>query len=155
MEDPAVAAFWQTFAEATSTNAPHTAWAFGLESDPEMATELGLLVRDGPKRATAGVLAEYEEAGEPLPAVGDYSVILDGRGRPLCIICTTSVEIKPMGAVDEGFAWDEGEGDRSLTFWRRVHVEAFGLAGYPIDDESPLVLERFDLVWPEKPADST
>ncbi len=155
MEAPAVAAFWRTFAEATGTSAPYTAWAFSLESDSELATELALLVRDGPKRATTSVLAEYEAEGEPLPAVGDYSVILDGRGRPLCIIRTTSVEIKPMGSVTEDFAWDEGEGDRTLAWWRRVHLEAFRLAGYPVDDESALVLERFDLVWPEKAIPST
>ncbi len=41
------------FVAATGIDGEHTAWGFG--SDPEMATELGLLVRDGPKRATASL----------------------------------------------------------------------------------------------------
>ena len=53
-----------------------------------------------------------------------------------------------MGAVDDRFAWDEGEGDRSLAYWRRVHIDAFASGGYPVDDSTPLVLERFELVWP-------
>jgi uncharacterized protein YhfF len=149
MGDTPVAAFWRGFAEATGTDATYTAWAFGLESDPELATELGLLVRDGPKRATTSVLAEYDDVAEPLPLVGECSVILDGAGEPLCIIRTTEVETKPLGAVDDQFAWDEGEGDRSLAWWRRAHMEAFRKGGYPVDDDSLLVLERFELLWPD------
>lgn len=147
--DDTVAAFWSAFAEATGTHAAYSAWAFGPESDPELATELGLLVRDGPKRATTSVLAEYEDEEEPLPEAGDYSVILDGAGEPLCIIRTTEVQTKPMDGVDAQFAWDEGEGDRSLAWWRRAHIDAFNRAGYPVDDDSVLVLERFELVWPD------
>ena len=148
MADSRIVEFWAAFARATDTDAPYTAWAFGLESEPDMATELGKLVRDGPKRATTSVLAEYEAEGEALPEVGEYSVILDGAGEPLCIICTTQVEVKRMGDVDEEFAWDEGEGDRSLSWWRQAHVDAFRAGGYPVDDDTELVLERFDLVWP-------
>ena len=41
-----VDAFWAGFVAATGIDGDHTAWGFG--SDPETATELGLLVRDGP-----------------------------------------------------------------------------------------------------------
>src|SRR5206468_2949865 len=83
------------------------------------ATELGLLVRDGPKRATASLRSAYED-GEPIPRAGELSVILDGDGDPLCVIRTTHVEIRRFADVDEEFAWAEGEGDRSLAYWRRA-----------------------------------
>ena len=87
-----------------------------------MAAELGLLVRDGPKRADRWSCREYAEGSEPLPAVGDYSVILDGDGAPLCVIRTTAVEIRRFGDVRRDFAWTEGEGDRSLAVLaRRPH----------------------------------
>ena len=38
---------------APGCDSEYTAWGFG--DSPAMATELGLLVRDGPKRATAGL----------------------------------------------------------------------------------------------------
>lgn len=144
----AVEAFWRGFAEATGVDSPYEAWAFGGDATPDLATELGLLVRDGPKRATTGLLASYEAEGEPLPVVGSYSVILDGAGEPLCIIRTTRVDTKAFGAVDEEFAWVEGEGDRSLGYWRAAHVRFFEAEGTPVGDEDLVVLERFDLVWP-------
>jgi uncharacterized protein YhfF len=140
-----VAAFWSDFVAATGIDGPHTAWGFG--NDPAMATELGLLVRDGPKRATAGLRSEYEPA-EPLPVVGELSVILDGAGVPLCVIRTTAVEIRPFGEVDEEFAWTEGEGDRSLAHWRRAHIEFFASQGVDVTEADEVVLERFELLWP-------
>jgi uncharacterized protein YhfF len=143
-----VDAFWAAFATATGTTGTYTAWGFGDDEKPDLMTELGLLVRDGPKRATTSLVDDFEKDGEPLPAPGDHSVILDGGGRPICIIRTSSVEIRPFGEVDAAFAWDEGEGDRSLDFWRRAHIWYFDSIGTPIDDATPVVLERFAKVWP-------
>lgn len=143
-----VQAFWRAYADATGIDAPYEAWAFGGDDTPELATELGLLVRDGPKRATTGMLADYQRDGEALPEVGGYSVILDGAGEPLCIIRTTMVETTAFGEVDEEFAWVEGEGDRSLEYWREAHMRFFAHEGTPISDDDLVVLERFELVWP-------
>ncbi len=107
-------------------------------------------MRDGPKRATTGLLSDYEEEGEALPETGDYSVLLDGRGGPLCIIRTTHVELRPFGEVDAEFARVEGEGDRSLDYWRRAHLAFFDRLDIEIDDGTMMVLERFDLVWPHE-----
>ena len=90
----------------------------------------------------------YEAEGEPLAGVGGYSVILDGAGQPVCIIRTTQVDTKPFGEVDEEFAWVEGEGDRSLAYWRAAHERFFADEGTPISDDDLVVLERFELVWP-------
>ena len=144
----AVEAFWGSFADATGVDAPYEAWAFGGAETPELATELGLLVRDGPKRATTGRLDSFDAEGEPLPVVGGYSVILDGAGQPVCIIRTTRVDTMPFGEVDEEFAWVEGEGDRSLAYWRAAHERFFASEGTPITDDDLVVLERFELVWP-------
>ena len=140
--------FWNEFSAASGVESPYTAWAFGDEKDPEQQTKLGMLVREGPKRATAGLLAEYEKEGEPLPEVGEYSVIVDGRGEPLCVIRTTHVELRPFGEVDADFAWTEGEGDRTLEWWRQAHIGFFDRIGFEIRDDTMMVLERFDLVWP-------
>ena len=159
MREPAsassVEAFWRAFADATGVDATYDAWAFGGDDTPALATELGLLVRDGPKRATTGMLAEYERDGEALPQIGAYSVILDGAGEPLCIIRTTRVDTVAFGEVDEEFAWVEGEGDRSLEYWREAHVRFFAHEGTPISDADVVVLERFELVWPTIAPDGT
>lgn len=143
-----VQAFWRVFADATGVETPYEAWAFGGDDTPDLATELGLLVRDGPKRATTGMLADYERDGEALPQIGAHSVILDGAGEPVCIIRTTRVDTVAFGEVDEEFAWVEGEGDRSLEYWRQAHMRFFAREGTPISDDDLVVLERFELVWP-------
>jgi uncharacterized protein YhfF len=148
--DPVVADFWHKFVEATGIDGPHTAFGFG--NDPEMADELGLLVRDGPKRATTSLLSWYDETeDEPMPRVGDLGVVLDGRDSPICVIQTTHVEVRPFGLVDEAFAWVEGEGDRSLTQWREGHIRFFASEGEPVDDDTPVVLETFELLWAPGP----
>ncbi len=146
--DPdAVELFWAEYAAVSGATGPYAAWGFGDDEKPELMTKLGLLVRDGPKRATTSLVADYG-AGEPLPRPGDHSVILDGEGCPMCIIRTASVEIRSFGEVDEAFAWDEGEGDRTLAEWRRGHLWYFNSVGASVSDESPVVLERFVKVWP-------
>jgi uncharacterized protein YhfF len=141
--------FWSEFVKATGIDGPHTARAFGDPSLPDLATKLALLVRDGPKRATAGLASEYEDEDEPLPQAGDLSVILDGEGAPVCVIRTTAVEVRRLGNVDEAFAWDEGEGDRTLDWWRRAHVRFFARQSVSVDDDTLMVLERFELLWPD------
>jgi uncharacterized protein YhfF len=144
----AIERMWSEYIAATGAVGSYAAWAFGDESDPEMQDELGRLVLDGPKRATAGALAEYEEEGDPLPQVGDHSVILDSAGEPLCIIRATWVDVRPLGEVDEQFAWDEGEGDRTLEWWKAAHVRFWERLGHRVHDDLPVVLERFEKVWP-------
>ncbi|MEX2323030.1 MAG: ASCH domain-containing protein [Acidimicrobiia bacterium] len=142
-----VETFWDRFVAAIGLDGPYDAWGFGDESMPETMTELALLVRDGPKRATTGVLAEYEDEGEPIDEVGRFTVILGGGGEPVCVTRNTSVEVRRFGDVDDEFARTEGEGDGSLEYWRSSHQEYFANAGYPVDDDTLMVLVTFELVW--------
>lgn len=145
---PSIEAFWAEFATATGVEAPYDAWAFGGDAMPDLATELALLVRDGPKRATTSLVSSFDDGDEPFPRVGVYTVILDGAGEPVCIIRTTQVGTARFGDVDEAFAWDEGEGDRTLEDWRRSHIWFFEADGTPVTDDDLVVLERFEKVWP-------
>jgi uncharacterized protein YhfF len=157
MTTPAIEAFWRSFVEATGIDGPYSAWAFG--NDAAMADELGMLVRDGPKRATTSLLSWYEdpppgEEPEPVPSVGALSVVLDGRGEPICVIRDVKVEVRPFGEVDEAFAWVEGEGDRSLAYWRDAHIRAFASEGRPAGEDTPVVLETFEQLWPNRDEDA-
>jgi uncharacterized protein YhfF len=123
-----------------------------------MAHELAELVVRGVKTATAGLLWEYEVEGEPLPQSGDISIILDGAGRPVCVIETVQVEVKPFNQVDAAFAYDEGEGDRSLNFWREAHWRFFSRACGPIgrapSETMPVVCERFRVMYRHVPTET-
>jgi uncharacterized protein YhfF len=125
-------------------------WGFG--DNPALADELGQLVAAGIKTATAGLFWEYEDTSLPLPQMGGYSIILDGQDKALCIIQTTEVHILPYLQVPAKFACDEGEGDRSLAYWREAHWVYFGrrcaVIGRTPSLEMPVVCERFRLVYP-------
>jgi uncharacterized protein YhfF len=125
------------------------AWSFG--DGPEMADRLGGLVLAGRKTATCSALWELEAEGEPVPRPGEVSIVLDGTGEPLCIIETTEVEVRRFDEVDEAFARDEGEGDRSLAYWREAHRGFFSRTlpgiGRRFSEDMPLVCERFRVIY--------
>jgi uncharacterized protein YhfF len=146
--------YWQAYVDSLPVEtapppASYEVWSFGIGA--EQANELGQLARSGIKTATCGLLWEYEAEGEALPQPGDHSIITDGGGNPLCIIETTNVQIKPFNEVDEQFAYEEGEGDRSLAYWRGVHWQVFAeicpAIGRQPSETMPLVCERFRVVF--------
>lgn len=108
------------------------------------------LVAIGQKRATAPSVAELELAGDPMPRVGDYSIVTDWEGDAVAIIRTVSVETKRFGEIDEEFARSEGEGDLSLEWWRAAHQSYYEnvLAGsqFTVDADLEIVCERFTIV---------
>lgn len=128
---------------------PDDIFAFG--NTPEMADRLGALVVQGVKTATTSALWAYGE-GETLPQKGHLSLVLRGDGGPLCIIETTEVRELTFAEVDAAFAFDEGEGDRTLTYWREAHREFFSKTlpevGRAFDETMPVLCERFRLIYP-------
>ncbi len=132
-----------------AADAGYSAWQFGF--GVEQGDRLLACVLDGPKRATAGALWAYEAEGDPVPVPGDHSVLLDGHGIARCIIRTTEVTVTPFDQVDEAFAYDEGEGDRSLEYWRDVHWTYFTREltelGREATPDMPVVCERFEVVY--------
>jgi len=143
-----IEAFWAEFEADTGIDGPYEAWAFGDPSLRELSTKLALLVRDGPKRATAGLASDYDDGTEPMPKPGDLNLILDGEGAPVCVIRTTRVTLRRFGGVDEALAWDEGEGDRTPDWWRAGYLRFFESIGVTVDDDTMMMLERFELLWP-------
>ena len=128
-----------------------------LGSPGEMRDRLVALVLDGVKTATAGLLVEWQLDAEPLPRPGDRWALVDSAGRHLGVIETTEVRHARMADVDLAFALDEGEGFASVAQWRADHERFWsgyldelrvrrGDPTWAIDDDTPLVLERFRLL---------
>ena len=150
--DP-VASFWRAFVEAADgADEARFTGAFAFGDGAAMADELAALVLQGAKRATASARWAYEAKGEALPRPGDLSIVTDGSGTPLCVIETVSVEIVRFRDVGAAFAHAEGEGDRSLDYWRRAHRAFFtrecAAAGRAFEESMPVVCERFEVRFP-------
>lgn len=82
IHNPEIHRYWHSFVNSLSKegeNPPeeYQAWSFG--NTPEMADELGELVRQGVKRATATLVWLFEEGIESYPKVGDCHIILKGK----------------------------------------------------------------------------
>ena len=112
--------------------------SFAFGDGPDLADELLDLVVRGVKTATCST---EEQASIP----GARWIVRDGRGQPRCVIETTEVTYRRFGDVDATFAFDEGEGDRSLDYWRQAHRTYFGRQG-KFREDMTLMCERFRLV---------
>ena len=154
IESEPVAAFWRRFLADTGRDLAITqpeAWAFG--DSVEVANELLALVLSGRKRATASSVAAYQADGESLPQVGDLQIVVDGSGHPRVVIASSDIRIGPLSSVDDEFAYDEGEGDRSRNYWVEVHTSCFQRSlpaiGVDFTPDMQTVFERFIVVYQE------
>lgn len=137
--------YWDTYWKGNEKPLTVTAWQFGGNPD-----KLAKLVMNRVKTATCSAHLLYELENEPVPKVDDYSIVLNSKDEPVCIIRTSDVKIMPMKEVPPEFAFAEGEGDRSYDYWRNVHIEFFteelSGVGLEFSEEILLVCEHFDLI---------
>ena len=124
----------------------YEAWAFGGAPD-----KLAKLVLERIKTATCSAYELYVHKNEPTPQIGDYSVILDSRDDAVCIIQTTKIYIAPYSSCSAEHAYKEGEGDRSLSYWKKVHEEFFTdemkSINKDFDEDMLLIYEEFKVVY--------
>jgi uncharacterized protein YhfF len=149
---------WRAYAGAHPSrrlpDAPSAVECFG--DSAALADELLALVLAGTKRATAALADDFAEAGEALPRIGGHGVACDGAGRPRAVLRTVELRLGPLASVDDAFAWDEGEGDRTRADWLAGHLAYFtrtlAARGRPWEDDLEVVFERFRVVWPPEVA---
>jgi uncharacterized protein YhfF len=141
--------------ERAAIDDEHPAECFG--DSRELADELIDLVLHGPKRATAGLVADFAAEGQLLPRIGGHWIACDGAGVPRAVLRSAELRIGPIETVDDSFAWDEGEGDRTRDDWLRGHRRYFqrtcAARGERFTEEHEVVFERFQVVWPLEVAD--
>ncbi|NCY17399.1 MAG: ASCH domain-containing protein [Actinobacteria bacterium] len=104
------------------------------------------LVLHGRKRATAGLLREYEVEGEPIEHVGELLAMVDNAGVHVGTLRVTRVEILRFADVDDEFALAEAEGDLDATDFRASHLAYWSALGESVDDDTLLVTLYFDLL---------
>ncbi len=145
------AEFWKAFCSFSGTDAAerYQVWHFG--NTAEMARDLANLVLLGKKTATASLVEANGLKPEETPILGGYSVVIDIENEPICVVHTTEVRHLPFNEVDEQFAFDEGEGDRSYQYWRDVHWHYFTNEarelGLGFNESSLVCCERFKVLF--------
>lgn len=133
--------------EKSGLSGDYEAWQFG--DDPDKLAEL---VKEGIKTATSSLGYWYDvDPDEEEPQMGEISIILDSNDEAVCIIRTTAVNKMPFCEVTEEHAYKEGEGDRSLKYWREVHRDFFtrelAEEGKIFDENMLVICEEFQVVY--------
>ncbi len=120
------------------------------------ANECADLVKKGIKQATAGSLWWYEKQNEPLPEIGNQYIITDWNGNATAIIEITKVEPTPFNKITPEFAQIEGEGDKSLSYWKQVHQAYYKREMEPhqehFDENMVIICEHFKTIYPAQPS---
>ena len=137
---------WQKFVNENKLDGiDFEAWSFGVEPDL-----LAQLVVTGHKTGTSSLHLLYEMSNEPLPSINEYSIILDSNDNAVCVIKNINVEVIPFNEVTSVHAYKEGEGDKSLNYWRRIHKEFFtkclSQIGIEFTEDMKVVYEEFEVV---------
>lgn len=92
-----------------------------------------------------------EDALDEIPKVGEYSVILNSKEEAVCVIRDYDVSILPFKEVPFEHAYSEGEGNRSLEYWREVHRNFFNneVEGTTaiFTEDSLVVCEKFSVEY--------
>src|SRR5262245_41632091 len=114
--------------------------SFAFGDSPQLADELLGLVLEGKKTATCWFASDGWQT-----KIGERMVVCDGQRRPRAVIETVELTQRCFHEVDAAFAHDEGEGDRTLAYWRAAHERFFRRQGTFAPDML-LCCERFRLV---------
>ena len=124
----------------------YEAWSFSEAPD-----KLADLVLQKIKTATCSAYDLYQINHEPLPKAGDYSIILNSKEEAVCIIQTTKVYVTEFKDVSDEQAYKEGEGDRTLAYWRKVHesflINELASVNKTFSQNTKVLCEEFEVVY--------
>ncbi len=148
--------YWEQYLDSLPVDAKRPSGyadtvAFGFTW--EHARAIAPLVRNGPKTATGDLVWSSEADGKPGARPRDLWVVIAGPDEPVCIVEVTEVRVFPYDEVPHEYAWEGGEGDRTVRDWRRIYwkliVSECKRIGREPDVKAPLSMERFRLVYSE------
>ncbi|PJI06919.1 MULTISPECIES: ASCH domain-containing protein [Clostridium] len=154
MEHESVKKMWQEYLKSIgedvdNTNKSYTSWYFC--DNEKSANDLAELVKSGVKRGTSSLYYWYKVENEELPKEGEHSIITDWNGIATSIIRTKKVTVLPFENVNQELAEIEGEGDKSLEYWRKEHIHFFTKEleekGIEFSEDMLVVFEEFEVVY--------
>lgn len=146
--------FWKEFqnemSEYSGLETPQSYYFCDNEKDADECAEL---VSEGIKQATTHSLRGLQINEEKLPAIGDMAIVTDWDGIPKAITKTVKVQFVKFKDITAEYAFIEGEGDRSLNYWQKVHWDYYTreLSDHDLQpsEDMELVCEYFETIWPK------
>ena len=81
----------------------------------------------------------------------DLNIITDWNKVPQAIILTTKIELIKFNEITAKFAQREGEGDKSLAYWKKVHKAYYKreMQGYKekFSEDMIIVCQYFETIY--------
>lgn len=147
-----IESLWDDFLKENPENViKKTPVSFYFCDNEKDANECAELVVKGIKQATATSLWWYEKNNETLPKIGDQYIVTDWDGNARAIIEITKVSPTPYKEINAEFAKIEGEGDKSLEYWRKVHKAYYTREMEPYGEEFNvdmiIICEHFKTIY--------
>lgn len=150
-ENKSVKDLWNSYLDENpkiDSDTPYTSWYFC--DNEKSANELLKLVLNGEKKGTTSLNKSYEP-NEEKPKVNDYSIITNFYGEAKCIIKTMKIKKLPFDEVTEEMAYLEGEGNKTLDYWRKVHRNFFSdycnSVGKIFSEKNLVIYEHFEVIY--------
>ena len=116
-----------------------------LGKNKKQANKLFKLVLRGKKIATSYLYDENEKLTS-----GSYSILTNWDKKKQILIQTTNTEVVPFNKVTKQHARNEGEGTKTLRYWRKIHkkffIEELAEKGQSFSEEILIVCETFRIV---------
>lgn len=122
-----------------------------VAGNKEITDELLNLYLTGKKTAGSSLVEDFLSVGDPLPQIGNYWIYLNSKEEPSCILQTVDIKIYKFDEVSVEIAIAEGEGDLSLSYWKKTHenlyrpfLQKWGLNSI---HEATVITEFFKIVY--------
>ncbi len=152
MENASARNMWGDYLDKHLEDAFHEVPRTDFFGDNEKdANELASLVTKGLKKATSHSLLGLQYRNERLPKIGDFLVVTNWAEEAQCIVQTTAVQLIPYFNISVANAALEGEGDKSLKYWKEVHWDYYTRELEPFErvprDSMIIVFEEFERVF--------
>lgn len=146
--------FWEVFLEETGT-APTTAvsrYTYFGTSEEETVIVLEQLL-SGEKTAIAHCIPDYLTTRQPMPRIGDYTMVTDFYGNPCCILKAVDVTIAPMPEIPEALMQADVPQITRQAWLEQKQAEYRALSargGFHFHEEIPVLMEQVQVVYPVK-----
>lgn len=143
---------WEAFTKANPEHLDNqpTEW-FNFCDNEKDAKECAQLTREGIKQATSTSLWWFEKNHADLPEVGNIYVVTDWYKIAKAIVKVVKVEQTPYNQITEEYAAIEGEGDKSLAYWKKVHWDYYSREMEEFDEKPTedmvIVCEQFETIF--------
>lgn len=146
--------FWLAFLEETHTDPTVTVsrYTYFGQSEEESVSNLEQLL-SGEKTAISHCIPDYLTKKQPLPRVGDYTMVTDFYGNPCCILRAVDVLISPLTEVPEPWIqWEHPGAARDAWLTEKLaEYRALAARGaFHANAENPILLEQVQVVYPVK-----